>query len=252
LGSRPGAQDRPMLHHRLTRTASALLLLLAVGLLASACGGDSGSSSKDSKSSKAASSSSSDDTSGGGGDSSSDDVASRADKYDTAPTDKLDPGKTYVVHVRTTAGDFDIKLDQKAGPIAAANFAFLVKDHFYDGIIFHRVIKDFMVQTGDPTGTGTGGPGYAIKDDKVTGSYSRGTVAMANAGPDTGGSQFFIVQGTTVDQQLGKDYSIFGHVDAAGMKVIDKIASAETTTGDDGAQSKPVKPVKIISATISS
>jgi cyclophilin family peptidyl-prolyl cis-trans isomerase len=234
-----------MLHHRSARVASVLLSLIAAGLLASACGSSSDSSSKSSKSKSSKTDTS---TSGGG---SSDDVASRADKYKTAPTEKLDPKKTYVVHVVTTDGAFDIKLDQKAGPIAAANFAFLVKDHFYDGIIFHRVIKDFMVQTGDPTGTGTGGPGYAIKDDKVTGSYTRGTVAMANAGPDTGGSQFFIVQGTTVDQQLGKNYAIFGHVDAAGMKVIDKIATAETTTGDDGAQSKPVKPVKIVSATLS-
>ena len=94
-----------------------------------------------------------------------------------------------------TAGDFDITVDQKAGPIAAANFVSLVERGFYDGVVFHRVIEDFMVQTGDPRGDGTGGPGYAIDDDPVKQPYRIGSVAMANAGPDTGGSQFFIIHG---------------------------------------------------------
>jgi peptidylprolyl isomerase len=241
---------------RALRILSLFALLLAAALLATACGdgdsgGDSGSDDTtevDSAADEEAESddSASDDAAGGGGEV-DEDVAARNDKYDKAPTTKLDPAKKYTVHMKTSKGTFDIVLDQKAGPIAAANFAFLVKEGFYDGIVFHRVIKDFMVQTGDPTGTGTGGPGYSIKDDKVEGSYTRGTVAMANAGPDTGGSQFFIIH---QDYQLPPDYAIFGHVDEAGMKVVDKIASVEVGPGGDGAMSAPVETVKIISATL--
>lgn len=173
-------------------------------------------------------------------------VAKRANAYKASPGTKLDAGTKYVVEVTTTEGAFNITVDQKQGPTAAANFVGLVRDCFYDGIVFHRVIKGFMVQTGDPQGTGTGGPGYSIKDDNVTEDYQPGVVAMANAGPDTGGSQFFVVQGDTV--QLGPAYSIFGHVDAAGLNVIDKIANTKVTTGGDGAPSSPVKPIRIITA----
>ena len=224
-----------------------LALVLAAAMLASACGGGDGAEDAGGGSTEIEPASDSDADDGGsdGGLAIDEEVSARADSYEAAPKKRLDPKKTYIVHVSTNKGDFDITLDPKAGPIAAANFAFLVKEGYYDGVVFHRIIKDFMVQTGDPTGTGTGGPGYSIKDDKVTGAYERGTVAMANAGPDTGGSQFFIVHGTTVDQMLGKDYAIFGKVDAKGMEVVDEIADVEVTAGPSGEQSQPTETVKI-------
>lgn len=234
----------------MTRTRSLsvlLLLLLAAALLLAGCGSSDDSGGSDSTS---------DDTSESTADSNSadsastDDVTARDGAYDAPPTLKLDPKKTYTVRVKTSKGSFDIKVDPKAAPLAAANFVFLVKEGFYDGVVFHRILKDFMVQTGDPAGTGMGGPGYSIKDDPVKGDYERGTVAMANAGPDTGGSQFFIVHGSTVDQTLPKDYVIFGSVDDAGMKTIDKIAAVEVQAGPTGEPSQPVEPVTIESATL--
>mgnify|MGYP000117533049 CR=1 FL=1 len=97
------------------------------------------------------------------------------------------------VKVNTSKGEFTIELDEKAAPITVTNFLSYVEDKFFDGTIFHRVIRDFMIQGGDPSGTGAGGPGYSIKDEFVEGhSNVRGTISMANAGPNTGGSQFFI------------------------------------------------------------
>lgn len=220
-----------------------LALLAAAALLAAGCGGDSSSDDEGRGSDESAESS--DDEAEGGG---SDEVAARNGMYDAPPTEKLDPAKTYVVEVETSKGTFDITVDPKAAPIAAANFVFLVKEGYYDGTPFHRIIKDFMIQGGDPTGTGTGGPGYQLKDDPVKGEYDRGTVAMANAGPNTGGSQFFIVHGTTVAETLDKDYVIFGKVDATGMKVVDEIANVDVEPGPTGEPSQPVDAVKIISA----
>lgn len=247
--------------HLLRRRFAALpfaLLVLIVALLVAACGDDGNTSSSvktKSTTSTAKTTTTSaadtttvdpatDDAAVTGSDSEIDArVAKRQNKYSKSPGAPLDPAKTYVVRVTTTMGAFDITLDQKEGPLAAANFVGLVKDGFYDGIKFHRIIKGFMVQTGDPTGTGMGGPGYSIKDDTVSEPYEPGTVAMANAGPDTGGSQFFVVQGT--DVQLGPDYAIFGHVDAAGMKTINKIAAVKTSGAEN---STPVETVRIISA----
>ncbi len=230
----------------LTRALFLLAILASAVLLAAGCGDDSSSSDNAGSDETAETSETSD---GGDSDGSMpEDPADRNDMYDEAPTQKLDPAKEYVVAVETNKGTFDIKVDPKAGPIAAANFVFLVNEGFYDGTVFHRIIKDFMVQGGDPTGTGTGGPGYELEDDPVKGEYSRGTVAMANAGPNTGGSQFFIVHGTNVADTLPKDYIIFGSVDDAGMKVVDKIAGVEVEPSPNGEPSQPVEPVKIISA----
>lgn len=206
-----------------------VLLVLAAG-----CGGDSRETSR----SKPASGTST---------STASDVASRNDSYDAAPTERLTAPVTVQLH--TSKGTLGIKVDPALAPIAASNFVFLVKDGFYDGIVFHRIIKDFMVQTGDPLGTGTGGPGYQLKDDPVKGSYTRGTVAMANAGPNTGGSQFFIVQGSSV--QLPKDYVIFGHVAAADMGVVDAIASVPVEPNEQGEASKPTETVRIKHAMVS-
>jgi cyclophilin family peptidyl-prolyl cis-trans isomerase len=167
-------------------------------------------------------------------------------KTSNMPEMIIDQNKTYTAIMRTTAGDITISLNAKATPITVNNFIWLSKKDFYKGVIFHRVIKDFMVQGGDPTGTGSGGPGYQFNDESFTGEYTRGTLAMANAGPNTNGSQFFIMH---ADVPLPKNYVIFGQV-TKGLETVDKIATAKTTIGGDGAMSKPIEPVKITSIEI--
>ncbi len=160
------------------------------------------------------------------------------------PAMEIDQSKSYVAVLKTTDGDITIALNAKQTPITVNNFVTLAKKNFYDNTIFHRTIKGFMIQGGDPTGTGTGGPGYKFDDEPFTGEYTKGTVAMANAGPNTNGSQFFIMHG---DMALPKNYVIFGKV-TSGMDVVDKIATAPTEPGGEG--SSPVNPVKITSVTI--
>jgi cyclophilin family peptidyl-prolyl cis-trans isomerase len=167
-------------------------------------------------------------------------------KTSNMPEMIIDQNKTYTAIMRTTAGDITISLNAKATPTTVNNFVWLSKKDFYKGVIFHRVIKDFMIQGGDPTGTGSGGPGYQFNDESFAGEYTRGTLAMANAGPNTNGSQFFIMH---ADVPLPKDYVIFGQV-IKGLEAVDKIATAKTTIGGDGAMSKPIEPVKITSIEI--
>ncbi|OGY45977.1 MAG: peptidylprolyl isomerase [Candidatus Buchananbacteria bacterium RIFCSPHIGHO2_01_FULL_46_12] len=162
------------------------------------------------------------------------------------PETIIDQSKTYIVILRTTAGDITIALNAKATPVTANNFVWLAKKNFYDNTIFHRVIKGFMIQGGDPKGDGTGGPGYQFNDEPFTGDYERGTVAMANAGPNTNGSQFFIMH---ADYPLPPNYVIFGQV-AKGLDVVDKIAAAPVVMSSSGEQSKPVNPVKVNSVEI--
>ncbi|MEK7653508.1 MAG: peptidylprolyl isomerase [Patescibacteria group bacterium] len=164
----------------------------------------------------------------------------------TMPENIIDQTKTYTAVLHTEQGDIEIALDAKGTPITANNFVWLAKKSFYNNTVFHRVVNGFMIQGGDPTGTGMGGTGYKFNDEPFTGEYTRGTVAMANSGPNTNGSQFFIMQ---KDMALEKNYVIFGHV-TKGMEVVDKIATAPTTLGSDGAMSKPVTPVKINSVDI--
>ncbi len=144
------------------------------------------------------------------------------------------------VLLKTNMGEITIELYEDM-PITAGNFRKLVEKGFYDGTIFHRVIAGFMIQGGDPTGTGRGGPGYAIKDEFTRKNRNdRGTISMANAGPNTGGSQFFI---NLVDNNyLDKAHPAFGKV-VAGMDVVDAIGNAKT-----GAMDRPVKEAKIESA----
>jgi len=155
----------------------------------------------------------------------------------------IGPNKTRV-KLETTEGDIIIELYRDM-PITAGNFENLAKKGFYDGVVFHRVIADFMIQGGDPKGTGMGGPGYNIKDEFTHlggNKNNRGTISMANAGPNTGGSQFFI---NLVDNNfLDGKHSTFGEV-VEGMDVVDKIGSMRVD-GDD----RPVEEVKIIKATI--
>lgn len=162
------------------------------------------------------------------------------------PKMEIDTSKKYTAILNTTEGVIKIELFADKTPITVNNFVSLAKKNFYNGTIFHRVIKSFMIQGGDPTGTGSGGPGYQFDDEKFDGEYVPGTVAMANAGPNTNGSQFFIMQGA---QALPKNYVIFGKV-TDGMDVVDKIASAQVEDNGMGEVSKPVEPVKIENVTI--
>lgn len=156
----------------------------------------------------------------------------------TSMNNETDKNKSYSAILHTTEGDIEITLNEKETPKTVENFVSLSKKNFYDNTIFHRVIKGFMIQGGDPEGNGTGGPGYTFDDEPFTGEYTRGTVAMANRGPDTNGSQFFIMH---ENYPLQKNYVIFGHV-SKGMEVVDKIANAEVLP-DRRESSKPLNPV---------
>lgn len=131
-----------------------------------------------------------------------------------------------IVRLKTTKGEITFELLPKEGPNAVSNFVYLTKKKFYDGLTFHRVIEGFMAQGGDPLGQGYGGPGYQFADDKVTLPYSKGIVAMANAGKNTNGSQFFIMK---EDYPLGPDYSIFGRV-LSGQDVVDALRVGDAMT----------------------
>jgi peptidylprolyl isomerase len=146
------------------------------------------------------------------------------------------------VLLETNMGNITIELS-KDMPITAGNFEKLVKQGFYDGVIFHRVMDGFMIQGGDPTGTGMGGPGYSIKDEFTDHNKNdRGTISMAKAGPNTGGSQFFI---NLVDNNyLDSKHSVFGKV-VEGMEVVDNIGKVKTDSND-----RPISEVKIIKARI--
>ena len=146
------------------------------------------------------------------------------------------------VMLKTNMGEIVIELDANM-PITAGNFQTLVEKGFYDGVIFHRVIDGFMIQGGEPTGTGMGGPGYKIKDEFTQYNRNdRGTISMANAGPNTGGSQFFI---NLVDNNfLDNKHPVFGKI-TRGMDVVDAIAKVQTDGND-----RPLKEVKIIEAKI--
>ncbi len=162
------------------------------------------------------------------------------------PTMIINSQTQYTAVLVTSAGKISILLDNMHTPITANNFVYLARKNFYNNTIFHRVISGFMIQGGDPSGNGTGGPGYTFADEPFSGSYTRGTVAMANSGPNTNGSQFFIMH---QDYGLPPNYVIFGHV-TAGLDVVDKIATAPVEAGPSGENSKPVNPVKILSVEI--
>lgn len=153
----------------------------------------------------------------------------------------IDKTKKYTATLTTTAGAITIELFADKTPITVNNFVYLAKTNFYSNTIFHRVIKGFMIQGGDPKGNGTGGPDYKFDDEPFDGQYSRGTVAMANAGANTNGSQFFIMH---QDYALPKNYVIFGKV-TTGMETVDKIATAPVKPSAMGENSTPVDPVKV-------
>ncbi|MEN8114659.1 MAG: peptidylprolyl isomerase [Actinomycetota bacterium] len=165
-----------------------------------------------------------------------------AAQYASPPEMSIDLSKTYTAVIDTSAGEIAVEFYAADAPQTVNNFVFLARDGFYDGVIFHRTISGFMIQGGDPTGTGAGGPGYRFRDefhDKT--KYARGTLAMANAGPNTNGSQFFICHDNV---GLPNAYTIFGEV-TDGMDIVDTIAENPT-----GAQDRPHNPVTINAVTI--
>ena len=171
------------------------------------------------------------------------DPVERNNKYTQAPALTIDPNKKYTATIETTKGTMQAELFASEAPKTVNNFVFLAREDYYQNIKFHRIIKDFMIQTGDPTGTGAGGPGYDFEDEPVNRPYERGTLAMANAGPNTNGSQFFIVH---ADYPLPPQYTIFGKL-TEGLDVLDTIANTPTT-GQEG--STPLEDVRIVDVTI--
>lgn len=175
-------------------------------------------------------------------------TADRADSYDEPFDMTVDPDATYTATLSTDLGEIVVQLDPDGAPVATNNFVNLARDGYYDDVIFHRVIEDFMIQGGDPTGLGTGNPGYRFDDElgpaedlvAEEGGYPRGTLAMANSGADTNGSQFFIVH---QDYPLTADYTVFGEV-IDGLAVVDEIATVPTQND------RPVDPVAIRSIAI--
>ena len=158
--------------------------------------------------------------------------------YSTPPAMSLDDSKAYSATIKTNHGDINVELFSSEVPVTVNNFVFLAREGFYKDGQFHRVIKDFMIQGGCPTGDGTGGPGYRFQDEPVTRSYVKGALAMANAGPNTNGSQFFIVHGANVG--LPPNYTIFG-VLSSGAEVLDALANVDVASGGGGERSTPVE-----------
>ncbi len=168
------------------------------------------------------------------------------------PPMAIDIAKTYMATVKTDAGTFIISLDAAHTPLTVNNFVFLALNHFYNCVTFHRVVPNFMDQTGDPTGTGTGGPGYKFSDElpkSASPQYPVGSVAMANSGPNTNGSQFFIVTGPEA-ATLAPSYSLFGKI-TSGLAVVQKInADGNADPASNGVPPKVIH--RILSVTISS
>ena len=155
----------------------------------------------------------------------------------------IDTSKRYTATMDTSMGTMVIALDAINAPLTVNNFVFLALNHYYEGVIFHRIINGFMCQGGDPTGTGTGGPGYRFNDEPVKQRYQLGSVAMANAGPNTNGSQFFLISGAS-GVGLPPQYNHFGQI-VKGLEVLDAMQAVQTARGD-----RPLADVVINKVTI--
>jgi len=164
-------------------------------------------------------------------------------QFAEAPEMGIDSSKRYTATMETSLGTIVISLDAISAPITVNNFVFLAAHHYYDGVIFHRIINGFMCQGGDPTGTGRGGPGYRFPDEPVRQRYQIGSVAMANAGPNTNGSQFFLISGQS-GVQLPPQYNHFGQI-VKGLDVLDAMQKVDTDRSD-----RPREDVVINSVTI--
>ncbi len=208
-------------------------LLLGGMLLLSACGGEATPTATPSTPVPSPT-----ETAGGG----------KMKSWSSPPPMTISQDKAYTATISTNLGDITVELFPKDTPLAVNNFVFLSREGFYEGVKVHRIINGFMFQTGDPTGTGRGGPGYRFADEEVKREYVKGALAMANAGPDTNGSQFFI---TLADHSGGlpKNYTLFGQV-TGGMDVVDKVGNVPVTANPAGEMSSPTVDVHLVDATI--
>jgi len=170
-------------------------------------------------------------------------------QWSKPPEMTIDGSKKYSAQVETNKGAFTIELLPGEAPLAVNNFVCLARAGFYDNTPIHRIVAGFVIQGGDPTGTGRGGPGYKFNDEPISFDYEKGTVAMANAGPNTNGSQFFVVL-DDLRGKLGKNYTIFGKV-TDGLDVVDTLGKVQTKSGGSGEKSTPMEPVTIEKVTIS-
>ncbi len=221
------------------------VLVAAIALIAAGCGGDS--SDNESAATPAPTEAKAPDLSNGC------QSASKPAAKDVGdikkPTEKLDKAKTYVATVSTNCGDFEITLDAKRAPVTGGNFKYLADQKFFDGTSFHRIVKDFVIQGGDPNGNGEGGPGYTVVEAPPKDlAYEKGVVAMAktqNDPPGASGSQFFVVSGPGA-ASLSADYALLGKV-TSGMETVDRIngIQADPNTG------QPAAPVVIKSIAVS-
>jgi cyclophilin family peptidyl-prolyl cis-trans isomerase len=159
----------------------------------------------------------------------------------TSPPAAMAAGQKRVVTIETAKGKIEITVEADLGPLAAGNFIALASCGFYNGLVFHRLVPGFVIQGGDPTGTGSGGPGYSFSDDPVNVPYARGVVAMANSGANTNGSQFFIV---LADAGLDPNYSVFGRV-TSGIETVDAIAAMPNAGPPTNAALSPVAMDKV-------
>jgi len=170
--------------------------------------------------------------------------APKSQKFASEPEMGIDPTKRYTATMETSMGTMVIALDAVNAPRTVNSFVFLALNHYYDGIIFHRIIKGFVCQGGDPTGTGRGGPGYQYADElPKAGQYQIGSLAMANAGPNTNGSQFFLISGPS-GVGLPPAYALFGQV-VKGLEIVEAMQNVPTGAGD-----RPITDVVINSVTI--
>ena len=229
----------------MSRRLTLLLLLIVAGL--AACGGDDDDDGGGEPKQPQDSPTLDQEASGGCADVAQPDA--KPDGGAKRPAQALDPDATYDVVLKTTCGDITIRLDQKASPKTAASFAGLAKAGFFDDTVFHRIVPGFVIQGGDPTATGTGGPGYSTRDVPPAGTtYRKGTVAMAKTQtepPGTAGSQFYIV--TAPDAGLPPEYALLGRV-VKGQDVVDAIGElGDPASGEAGT---PLQPVVIERATV--
>jgi peptidylprolyl isomerase len=168
----------------------------------------------------------------------------KTQRFSAQPPMCIDPAKTYTAEMKTSMGTMIIALDPIGAPITVNNFVFLARYHYFDGIIFHRIIQGFVCQGGDPDGNGRGGPGYKFEDElPKRGRYEIGSVAMANAGPNTNGSQFFLISGPS-GAGLPPQYSLFGKI-IKGLEILDAMEKVPTAAGD-----RPLVDVVIDQVTI--
>ena len=167
----------------------------------------------------------------------------RTTKFSGPPEMIIDPSKTYTAVMDTSMGSMTIELDAENAPLTVNNFVFLARWRYYDGIIFHRIIQGFVCQGGDPEGSGRGGPGYRFADEDVKKPYELGSLAMANAGPDTNGSQFFLISGPS-GVRLPPQYNHFGKV-VEGLDVVDAMEKVPTGPGDRPKEDVVINSVRI-------